>query len=97
MCTQVGQDEMVLYLGRELLASKELDSYDTVKQDVLLSMALAKYNLARDLIGAPNAQVRRGCADRLARSATAAATRHATRTSSTHPHSPLGARARALA
>jgi hypothetical protein len=37
-----------MYLGSELLATGELDAYANVKADVLLSMALAKCNMARD-------------------------------------------------
>jgi hypothetical protein len=48
---------MVLYLGQELLDSRELDGYPVLKQDVLLSMAMAKYNAARDIFSTPGAQV----------------------------------------
>jgi len=57
---QVNHDEMVLYLGQELLDSRELDGYPVLKQDVLISMAMAKYNAARDLFATPGAQVRGG-------------------------------------
>jgi hypothetical protein len=46
---QVEQNEVVLQLGRELLASGELDHYQAIKQDILLSMALSKCNMARDV------------------------------------------------
>ncbi|KAF5834803.1 hypothetical protein DUNSADRAFT_8387 [Dunaliella salina] len=54
---EVNHDDLVLYLGQELLDSRELDGYPLLKQDVLLSMALAKYNAARDLFDTPDAQV----------------------------------------
>lgn len=59
---QVGQDEIVMYLGKEMLASGELDEYLVLKQDVLLSMALAKVNMARDVFEAGN-QVRVNAVD----------------------------------
>lgn len=60
MLMQLCFNDLVMYLGGELLATGELDSYKTVKHDVLLSMALAKCNMARDELEA-GVQVAAGC------------------------------------
>jgi hypothetical protein len=54
---QVGQDEVVMYLGNSLLESGELESSLMIKHDVLLSMALSKCNMAREVFATGN-QVR---------------------------------------
>ena len=60
MTMQVGEDELVLYYGQELLDSRQLDAFPPLKQDVLLSMALSKYNMGRELLATPSAKVWNG-------------------------------------
>ena len=64
MITQVGQDDVAIYLGKELLMSQELEGYPAVKGDVVLSMAIAYCNLAGDLLEGPN-QASSGACDTL--------------------------------
>ncbi|KAJ9508750.1 hypothetical protein QJQ45_028060 [Haematococcus lacustris] len=60
LMAEVGQDELVMTLGNELLGRGELDEYMELKKDVLLSMAVAKVNMARDVFQTPN-QIATGC------------------------------------
>ncbi|KAL6765947.1 hypothetical protein V8C86DRAFT_2452334 [Haematococcus lacustris] len=60
LMAEVGQDELVMTLGNELLGRGELDEYLELKKDVLLSMAVAKVNMARDVFQTPN-QIATGC------------------------------------
>eukprot|EP00195_Chlamydomonas_chlamydogama_P009511 CAMPEP_0202892288 /NCGR_PEP_ID=MMETSP1392-20130828/2032_1 /ASSEMBLY_ACC=CAM_ASM_000868 /TAXON_ID=225041 /ORGANISM="Chlamydomonas chlamydogama, Strain SAG 11-48b" /LENGTH=766 /DNA_ID=CAMNT_0049576185 /DNA_START=50 /DNA_END=2350 /DNA_ORIENTATION=+ len=57
---EVGQNNLVLDLGKELLQSQELDGYQYLRNDVLLSMALSYCNLAREAFEA-RSQVSLGC------------------------------------
>lgn len=54
---QVGQDEIVMQLGTTLLESGQLKGEPTITNDVLLSMALSKCNMAHDVFTSEN-QVR---------------------------------------
>lgn len=51
---QVGQSDQVLELGHELLLSRELEGHMELKNDVLLSMAMACCNLAGDALEQEN-------------------------------------------
>eukprot|EP00798_Chlamydomonas_sp_ICE-L_P014103 gene14103-20060_t len=52
--SEVGQSDMVIYLGKELLMSPELEGNQQLKNDVIISMALAYCDMAGDLIESQN-------------------------------------------